>query len=608
MAEPRLTVLEFIDRAREKKIADRDIFEFLEKNGEIGPAREALKKLNVPDTEIDNKIRASLGLQFDLEPAPTTQQGRAEKGVSGLEPVEWNSFKNAMNGYIQGLGVPFQAGGIAARQAFTNWQNGMPFTDAVNLAMESQYPQEYARVKAARADYKEANPIESTLTEVAGATALQAPVIGAMGIPGMATNSFVANTLGRMGQGAIEGGLSAALGANLNDAPVSEQLATGAGVGAAMRGVVNPLVGSVWNRTFGSSLTPQYAQSAKALQNQGVDVRPGQVPGMSPASHGMEWAFGGNDKRQLGQFSRAALRQVGMDVERTTLPQLEQHTTRVGQKLDTLAQGQNIPSWDIGLWNKLIDLKNRALNQFDLKESLQKNVVKEIDKVMDALRAGGLSGEDFRGMVRRGSVLSGGAASSNPIVSNLSNDLRKTLNEAFLTHAPKNVAEAYQLANRQYAGALRLQKALDKSSGFIDPSKLQAKLEAGGRSITDFGELGAMAPGAQRFLPSVADSEKGRGLVKRLGPIALGGGGAAGLYFYHPENIMQAAPLIAGVGAGVGGMAAANRPWIANALVNETLGIAPRNMRELLARGIVALPDATARASVPATNLFLQGR
>lgn len=387
-------------------------------------------------------------------------------------------------------------------------------------------------------------------------------------------------------QGAAGGAAGSGLTSAASEAPLLDQLKSGATAGAAFGAAAPIIVGGArgaTNAIMGSSIGQETARLAQmARERFAIPVTAGSMS-ESPAVRFLEGTlkklpFSGYGKQQAAErtaFNRAVGQTFGEDVERITPEVIRQAKKRIGAEFDEVAAGANIvpdrPFID-GLGNIARDVVE-VLPQAE-REPIRNQIMK-IAQMMD--RDGSISGDTFIALTRKGAPLQQLQKSSNPNTRHYANQIRDLLEDAMERSSPTEVAERLAMARSQYRNLKAVEPLAKKATtGDISPALLLNK--AGDR-----GELFELGRIGQRFLkeaPSSGTSER-NWWQNALGVV---GGGAAGAYgLNNPDQAaLGAGGLAAMLAAGRGAGAIMRSDRLANRMITNALAPAAGGGRNRL--------------------------
>ena len=210
------------------------------------------------------------------------------------------------------LGPDYEFGKRSFEQGSAQYAGQHPLADLAGSVVGSTPPTMAAL--AAGQSYA-AEPLLAKLGALGPQAAKAAAFLGGDFARGSALESAggsgVKNWLVRRAANAIGGagtGLAAAgIQAGESDRPLGEQLARGAEFG----GAVGPAAGSVLEPLM-SHINPTIAAAAQKLQDLGVPLRPGQIPGSSWALQGLQRVFGDGGAEARAGLTNAAAKTIGL--------------------------------------------------------------------------------------------------------------------------------------------------------------------------------------------------------------------------------------------------------------------------------------------------------
>ncbi|MCF7647310.1 hypothetical protein KQ944_18345 [Bacillus subtilis] len=254
---------------------------------------------------------------------------------------------------------------------------------------------------------------------------------------------------------------------------------------------------------------------AQALKHEGVELTAGQVTGSDTLRYA-ESEIGGRvakglADRQREQFTRAALKRIGIDAERATPEVIDNAFTTIGKQFDDLAYRNNIvPDQKLAG-----DLKKVYQGYAELvNESARAPIVENVTKdIVNSAQKGNITGDAYQSLRSR---LQRAARSTKD--SDLAGTLRgigDALDEAMarsiLKTNPSDIG-GWQQARRQYKNLLVIEKSLagageNTALGMISPSQLRnAATQQGRRAYVrgqgDFAELARAGEALMKPMPN----------------------------------------------------------------------------------------------------------
>lgn len=381
-------------------------------------------------------------------------------------------------------------------------------------------------------------------------------------------------------------------------------------------GLVGPaLPGMVGRAISPSRITPERAQQAATLAQEGVPLTAGQTSGSKP----LRWAesvsadtpmAGGRaavvQDHQAEQFTRATLRRAGIDAPRATPEVIDDAFTRIGQDFQNVAARVAVPMHGPIGQQVVPDVHHIALKYVRITEpSLRSALPLAIADDLTALyrRGGQLTGETYQ--TWRSQLGSAARGTQDPRTRAALYEIQNRLDDAaeqWLRAAGRaDIADTMTRARTQYRNMLVIEKAATSAGenaalGLISPASLRnatkvQNTRAYARGQGDFGELARAGTAMMAPLPN-------SGTGPRIGVQMLGSaiGGGLGAMMGGPEGAMGGA-LLPHLGMAMTGRAVMN-PAVQNYLSNQLPGQAIGN----------ALRDAPrARRYNALTGLIVQG-
>lgn len=381
--------------------------------------------------------------------------------------------------------------------------------------------------------------------------------------------------LGRTGAGigtnALRGVGAAATNIGANQAPVGQQLAEGAAVGAVLPEVLGGAGRFAQGLTgLGRMVSPDVALLADAAQSKyGIPLRAGQVMGANG-----DRASAIADSNLLGSSAKAranndAQRQAFM---RGMTGTYGDASGDVSPEAMSAAKAQVVaPMNDVASRTNLdADAVQTRVSQIigDAQKVLPDNEVAPLLKLAESIgsvRNGAIiPGEAYQALTRSGAPLDRLVQSADPNVSHYAGQIRDALDSTLqASAAPEDVA-ALQNARFQYKNLMTVAKIAPKAdaNGIISPALLRGAVSTNFRNqaFQGAGDLGELARIGQIFMkepPTSNTSERSRDLLSGLG-IGAGAAGAtelATLALHQPQNALGP---IAATGAGLIAKTAAN--------------------------------------------------
>jgi hypothetical protein len=511
---------------------------------------------------------------------PPSQIGRTIADVTGAQGDTWGATgQRVAGGFGRGVMDVVDTGAQGIDWATRKITSALG-VDAPAATERGERLQ--AKVAADRAAYEGAagDSTAALVGRIGGNIAATAPAGGIIG-GGLRAAPFVGAQMaarpllvGAPLLGAATGGVSAGLTSAASDAPIGEQLLTGAGYGA-VAGPVAGLVTRGVGRAFGSAVDAATARLARTARNQyGIDVTAGQIS-ENPTVRFLDsvlqrlpfTGYGARTAQQQGAFNRAISQTFGEDAERITHDTMRQARTRIGQVFDDVATRTGPIPADRRFLNDLTRIGGDAHNVLEASQMrpLQNQILSIAQKVDP--RTNSISPEAYQAITRKGAPLDRLSQSTDPNLRHYAGQIREALDDVMHRAAPADVAADLATARAQWR-ALKTVEPLVKNSttGNISPQALLNKAAKsyprGNGDLTTLGQIG------RRFLaepPSSGTAERSM-LLSMLTPGVLGltGAGAlGGATYFDPDSWQRNLAL------GVGGLAATRIG--AGALRSDTL-------------------------------------
>lgn len=376
--------------------------------------------------------------------------------------------------------------------------------------------------------------------------------------------------------------------------------------GAAIGGVVPSAVrGAGAIKDFikpAKKVSPELARQVAKLQQEGVQLTAGQQTG-SERLRRMETNLGGNKtdammETQKEQFTRAALKRIGVDAPAATADVIDSAYRRIGKQFDDLAaRNRLVPD------QPFVEDISGTIQRYEqnVPPTAVVPAVRQYATQIVQAAQGGFDGGVYQSLRSRLTKQARGAA-RDPELSQAYGGLVDALDNAMersIANSNPGDLGAWQQARNQYRNFLVIERAAtgpgsDTAQGFISPSQLRnaAISQQGRRNFArgrgDYADLARSGEGAMKPLPN---SGTAANLISNIPFIRSGGsaavGGTIGGFVGGPAGI--------GVGTAVG----AATPWAAGKAlmsgpVQNTLAGRPPVSRELIEAmmRIGALPEA----------------
>lgn len=461
------------------------------------------------------------------EAGPWTDYQKAEQPGMGT---------SALRGAVQGLTFGLADESYGLMQGIGGMISGEGFSKAYDRGV-SEYR---GRDKAA----KEANPITSTVGEIAGGMGTGLGLAGS-GATLMRAGMTLPQAIGR---GAIEGAAyGAAYGAGNAEGGLNERAQgaiEGAGIGAGIGGAA-PIVARGIGAAVGRAASPvsipaERKAAISVLEREGVPLSAGQRSGSEALrfaeSHLGNAPFAGGQatkamERQSEAFTDAALRRMGGS-GRATPENMSANYDRIGQQFRDLS-ARNTLQADRQLAAEL----GATLNKYDrLLPSEQKQIVGNLaSDIVERIRAGGgtMKGEDYQEI--RSWLSTASQKEGNQHAASAMKGLRDALDNNMMRSIAPEDAAAWQEARRQYGNWKDLAKAQgageDAAAGLISPQALRQAVASGKnkeayvRGEGDFAELVRAGNQILSRLPNSGTAQRAMSASPVGGGMFFAGGG-----------------------------------------------------------------------------------
>jgi hypothetical protein len=360
----------------------------------------------------------------------------------------------------------------------------------------------------------------------------------------------------------------------------------GKGVSALSRGLGDATIGV---------LDPETAQLAQVARQQfGIPVNAGQMspsPGIRFASSALNRlpmsGAEGDIAAQQGAFNRAVANTIGESADKLTPDVMNAARTRIGGYYDKVAANTNL-NVDPQFVQDIHDTLNDASQVLprDQAAPLLKQAQNILSKIDPNTKS--ISGATYQALTNQGAPLDRLIDSADPTVGYYANGIKKALDGALQRSATPEDQALLKTADRQWWALKTIQPIVAKApTGDISPALLAGRVNASTGNAMAFGgggDLGTLARIGQRFLkepPSSGTSERASVLATlgKVGGLGANAVGAAALGVNAGMSPTEMALTAAGVpasllaGRGVGSALRSN--WLANALINRSVGTSP---------------------------------
>lgn len=407
-----------------------------------------------------------------------------------------------------------------------------------------------------------------------------------------------------------------------------ENALIGGAIGAAIPGAFGA-GGKVVNALIGKT-SPETAQLAKtAIDQYGIPITPAQMS-ESPMIRFAESVVnkmpftGGTASiaEQQAAFNKAVASTIGETADKITPDVMAAAKDRLGKVFDSVATNTPRiaadPTFDSNMLSVMTDAQ-QVLTPDEFKPLLN-----QFDNIMSKFQQGGnaITGEVYQALTRKGAPLELLSKSANPNMRAYASQIRNVLDDALERSASPDVIAQLRQARSQWKAMKTIEDLVEKSpTGDISPALLMNAARSsysdiaygGGGTLADLGRIG------QKFIKPMQSS----GTAERLAVMNMltklgGAGGLAATAVTNPGAL----PMLAAVGgpAALGTLGAAKglgalmrSKGLANALLNNSLGIAPQatdkvgNMLLRVVSGQQALDqNANPTYTLPARNMLNQ--
>lgn len=347
------------------------------------------------------------------------------------------------------------------------------------------------------------------------------------------------------------------------------------------------------------STTPQQAQIAQDLMNQGVEVFPGQLATSPMVRNALDMADkvslydNGRTARQADAVSRVISRTMGenevdlrtaAEQAQARLSGIPDPANPVGPKLqpgvyDQIYQRIGNHAIDPRAVSEIGQLRQRAQQLTGRSREAVENAIRNIASTVDP-QTGRLSIRGFKDLTDQGGVLSELENATNPALALYGRQLRQVLEHNIARQANPMDAQALAQADRQWRHLKTLEPVIARSAdaeGHISPALLQARIaaasgNANARGASGMPELETVAQAGKSFLRP----PKSSGTAERNTLASIAGGGGPGA--------LMGAVLGGPVGAGIGFGLNVLTPLAVRRLL-QSQGITRTMIRDALRRG-----------------------
>jgi len=408
-------------------------------------------------------------------------------------------------------------------------------------------------------------------------------------------------------RGAAAGSMPQRIAQALSAQPATQLVAGGAG-GAVSEATDNPLYGVAASLAvpIGASLargivspvtnrlTPEQQRLAQVLQNEGVQLRPGQATGSRalqttesvldnmPLSGGMGQTI---NRTQQDAFNTAILRRAGINGSSATPDVLDRAARRIGNEFTRISNATTV-----NLDNQFLNDIQQTATQYARKLPSQTREVFQ-NYLDDILNSGNvMSGPVYQTARSDLGKQVKTMAATDPTLSQALRGIRTALDEAANRSVPAALRDDWADARRQYANLKAIMGSVATSgaqsaSGDISGGQLWNAVKAGMTKdsfVRGRGELNDLARAGQVFIkPQIPNS----GTAQRTTIANLLQGGAAGGSLVTGNLPALVASIVGPPIAQTFINSAPGRAYLTNQLAT---GIGPRNTPELYAALLAA--------------------
>lgn len=403
------------------------------------------------------------------------------------------------------------------------------------------------------------------------------------------------NALTRIASTAAHGALQGAEGATVasggNDAPLLQQIATGAAAGSIL-GPGGHLLGAgarAGANALAPTVDPIVANLAQRAANYGINIRGSQISGSpfirtldSVLTHSPGSGIAADNAVQRSAFTRAVGNTFGADTDRLTPEVMTRARDQIGNTMNTIANRTRIQVDDQFI-NDLANIEDEAHQvvtgqEFQPLRNQLNNVLQKVQGAGD----GGIDGEVYQALTRKGAPLDRAMDSADPNVSHYATRIRDALDDAMERSASPEDVQALQAARFAYKNMKTVEPLVSKSAdGTISPASLNQRVSVkfANRAYDGGGPLGELADIGQRFLKEGPDSgtaQRSRAFnvlanIAKYG--AAAGAGVLGVKAGVSLPEVGLAALAGGTALGGGRLAgeALSSNWYRNSLLRATL-------------------------------------
>lgn len=430
-----------------------------------------------------------------------------------------------------------------------------------------------------------ANPIVRFFGGQAGRRAV--PVAGeSMALPG-GFNALL-RPVSRGAQWGQQGAVGALATSNMNDMPVEEQMAYGAGIGALLgASPFGRIMQGIGDAAL-PALAPSMARSADVAVAEGIPVSAMQLP-PNQTWNSIYETFGHNlGNKQLNEANKLIFKSIGLPDVTDVSPQVfAKQREKIGQDIDSIMTQVDVP-----VTPALIgDLQGIARNLYDDPVAMQGagNVYGLINDLVSTFNqyGGNIPGAEFRKLTGSNSTLDKLLSSDNGYVRSYAARVKDSLYDAFEKSTQLGTGQSAAPLLREFKDArnklnnwytISQSGAYNPTVGKVDPKKLgqYATPETYFQKNGDLAKINQ----TQNLLPNMSESGGAdfihpglNRLMNLIGSSGLVGGGGALGYALSGGQMLPAAAGAAALGtASLGLTKLMESPSFRNMLLNRTLG------------------------------------
>lgn len=292
-------------------------------------------------------------------------------------------------------------------------------------------------------------------------------------------------------------------------------------------------------------------------------------------------------EKQLGQFTKQALKKAGIEADRATPEVLDEAAKEFSKRFDDMLAGQGVKI-DEGLLQSLVEVED------DVTRRLGKDASKTIGSYLDDIITSFNNNSTIDAVTYQNtrSALGKLSKSSDTMLGNAAKKLQSALDDAAFRSAPEKFGKLRDKLYKEYGAFKAIENAMGTttqtaSSGLLTPAKILQGAKKGNQAFSRGGgaaqELQKLARAGQDVLPS-GISDSGTPVRQFMQELLTGGG-------------------LAGVGFGTAGPIGAGTALAAPKVLQTIYGAKP--VQSYLSKGITEsiIPSvAAARGAVGAMN------